>query len=467
MRCRGLALSATLIVVYLVLLAATHTHAKENEVSLKSQTLGKCAATATTPGRWGHLFVSGSQEYIEFFTSEFSALFPCEATEFAFAEPELACSPLIGDYTGKTVLVKRGECSFQQKAEAAAQAGASVMIVENSQEDGLFAMPEGLPQSAAPLESDGTDPSAPKQQAIGDHNTKFRTISSVLVRPRAAALLRHHFKYNPTDKILLESQYTLHPETEKFVSCGECRDGAKNLDQEQTALRKRYIDVTRSGHVTLFNHENPAEEQKLYAFDFFGSFTGVSLPAQEQGLPMEVPEEGNEMACGPIMKPDVVPDSVFLIARGGCPFVEKFNHAIAAGAAAVIIINNNAEMSLPGVTDEQLNPFRISYQPGSVLGAAITFEKAGQHAMKIVRQSASQVIGRFTFTPSKDLISLKSFDQAEETETTLDNLQFSKEHPDSLSHLLQQMNLDDDSIARTIFAHAFPESQVEEQLAEA
>lgn len=112
---------------------------------------------------YGHIYVSGSSERLEFFRSIFGSLIPCEAMPIAFGEGiyEFGCPPAHVEafkldtnmrgfnesaplrelhmfngtvtypshYRGALLVVKRGECSFLAKAAFAQQAGASGLAI--------------------------------------------------------------------------------------------------------------------------------------------------------------------------------------------------------------------------------------------------------------------------------------------------------------------------------------------------
>ena len=86
------------------------------------------------------------------------------------AEPRDACAKLEGRAEGMFVLVERGSCTFAQKAQFAASANASGMIVVNSN-NALLAMPR-------------------------DNSTsKPEILPSVMIRKRAGLLIEHALKH--------------------------------------------------------------------------------------------------------------------------------------------------------------------------------------------------------------------------------------------------------------------------------
>ena len=70
----------------------------------------------------------------DIFTDLYPAYFGAPITtspifgEIAVADPFIACTPLVGNYTGKIVMVLRGNCSSVSKALNAQNAGAVAVI---------------------------------------------------------------------------------------------------------------------------------------------------------------------------------------------------------------------------------------------------------------------------------------------------------------------------------------------------
>ena len=79
----------------------------------------------------GTLALNGKDLKIEYLLAQFGMKAAHETTEIplAMAKPAEACDPLQKDYKGKAVLVRRGTCSFVQKAENVQAAGGVAMIV--------------------------------------------------------------------------------------------------------------------------------------------------------------------------------------------------------------------------------------------------------------------------------------------------------------------------------------------------
>lgn len=162
-----------------------------------------CASTSNylltqenRPARWGHVYITGALESIEFFSSEFSALFPCGEEEIVLAEPRTACQELDNRFAGKILLVERGECTFAQKAQFAAQAQAASIIVVNSN-NALLAMPH----DNSTLTSSGEIPFIP----------------SVMIRKRAGLLLEEALRHGRIFGLIL-GEVSHRSEGERLVS---------------------------------------------------------------------------------------------------------------------------------------------------------------------------------------------------------------------------------------------------------
>ncbi|GBG24371.1 E3 ubiquitin-protein ligase RNF13 [Hondaea fermentalgiana] len=417
---------------------------------------GKCAAPDGKPSRWGHLYVENGLERLEFFTADFSTKFPCAPLAFAEANPVEACSPLEGNVRGKAVLVKRGTCSFQQKAEHVARAGALAMIVENTAKDGLFLMPAGLPRDPNAVKS--TDPEQEDTKEKQREPEYFRDITSVLIRPRSAKLLRLHFDRHPESKVVIEGEFSRRPDDTMHVtleSCGECQRGITGLSlEEENVQRERYLHGGRSGVVTL----RGAANEEVYSFDFFASLMGASMPPpRAEGYPIVVPASGNEMACEPFESNEVPHGAVVLVQRGLCPFVDKLENALHAGASAAIIVNNEGEISLPGVAESQMIPDESGFRSGSLMGSAITFQHAGMHAMHLLQQQEGEgtLRAHFQYTDI-DILAVKLLaENAEEAERHAEMLSFPQHHPGEFGHLIRQLNLQHREAAQDILFPLF------------
>ncbi|KAL6760982.1 peptidase S8/S53 domain-containing protein [Haematococcus lacustris] len=71
--------------------------------------------------------------------------------ELVLADPLLACTPLVGNYTGKVVLAIRGACPFDTKGHRIVASGASAGIVFNSLSSLLLLEGRELANSSIPL----------------------------------------------------------------------------------------------------------------------------------------------------------------------------------------------------------------------------------------------------------------------------------------------------------------------------
>lgn len=98
----------------------------------------KCLPATYEERRWvknlvegGTVAVNGKDDKIEYLLAQFGMKASHENVEIplAMAKPAEACDPLLKDYKGKAVLVRRGTCSFVQKAENVQAAGGVAMIV--------------------------------------------------------------------------------------------------------------------------------------------------------------------------------------------------------------------------------------------------------------------------------------------------------------------------------------------------
>ena len=98
----------------------------------------KCLPASYAERQWlkdmnegGTIALNGMDSNIEYLLAQFGMKASHESVEIplAMAKPAEACDPLQKDYKGKAVLVRRGTCSFVQKAENVQAAGGAAMIV--------------------------------------------------------------------------------------------------------------------------------------------------------------------------------------------------------------------------------------------------------------------------------------------------------------------------------------------------
>lgn len=98
----------------------------------------KCQPATYEERKWvkdmvdgGTISINGKNSQFEYLLAQFGVKSPHESVEIdlVMAKPAEACDPLQKDYKGKAVLVRRGTCSFVQKAENVQAAGGIAMIV--------------------------------------------------------------------------------------------------------------------------------------------------------------------------------------------------------------------------------------------------------------------------------------------------------------------------------------------------
>lgn len=129
----------------------------------------------------------------------------------------LACQPFSGDlsrFEGVAVLVLRGDCTFQQKAENAHAAGAAAVVVYNNiPNDGYFfpaaADTEHLPQTPFFMITmeDGLEWKEAIQQAEGTGETLHLHVPSTHCRASAREALPESYRDNSTDEELREESW--------------------------------------------------------------------------------------------------------------------------------------------------------------------------------------------------------------------------------------------------------------------
>mmetsp|Transcript_22830 Transcript_22830/g.64832 ORF Transcript_22830/g.64832 Transcript_22830/m.64832 type:complete len:451 (+) Transcript_22830:159-1511(+) len=352
---------------------------KKSTVELHT-VVSHCMAEPGKPSSWGHLYVDGSIEPLEFFTSYFSSPFPCEPVELVAADPPEACrEDQEGDLRGKAVLVSRGECSFSQKAQILAQAGAVAMILRNNGNDALFPMPD-------------TDVE-PSPANVHDK------IASVMIRERSGQLLNHHLRVQPRARVHIRGELSHDQIGTKLSACGTCAgsdgeervDAAGDMAHDTSPFKPAHGGTLHvSPHRAALLGKAEVDPERL-SLDYFVGYIGASLPVNTSA-PLVVAPEHNAELCDPL---EGIPTGAVVLAhRGACPFTEKMHNAFEAGAWAVLIDNSDAEIALPGSPDDVLNPFSIRFEVGTIVSSPIIFKAAG-NLLRLKAEAGEPLYVRF------------------------------------------------------------------------
>ena len=270
--------------------------------------------------KYGRVYVPGAVQNFEYVTASFGGPPPlgmlevvlapaphygCNETDFTILEREA--------YSGKLLVVKRGECSFLSKAlMAKVYLNATALLVVNS-EDRLDSPAAGL----------GIDPNVTEKMVepvlafpvISVANTSWAKLAfSAEVASTTAPVTAHivPLKCGPGGicKATVESEKELVPE----VSWGTAR----------------------------FKSEKSKE---VRSFEFLTSNYGGRLPEDHESLPVILgdPLDG----CAPIQSTAATTGRPFVLAlaRGGCRFSTKQQHAQDVGARLTLIFEKESQDS--------------------------------------------------------------------------------------------------------------------------
>lgn len=82
--------------------------------------------------KYGRVLVPGSVQSYEYNEASFGASPPIGPLEAIIGNPELGCEPINVDLTNKIYIIKRGDCTFLQKAANAKAANATALLIVNN-----------------------------------------------------------------------------------------------------------------------------------------------------------------------------------------------------------------------------------------------------------------------------------------------------------------------------------------------
>ena len=215
------------------------------------------------------------------------------------------------------MVVDRGKCSFETKAAWASSAGASTLVVVNT-EEGLFRMPPGM-ESFKP----GMDP-APRIPGI------------MMKADDGAALKKLVARYNSGDssETLEATAVAYKSKDHKQYRVGQCLTRAVEVDADGNAVASggsKLTDVELQGGVLHLSGDGAPEDMEEYLAALFGGPTPKAAAELGAAEPVE--------ACQPLTNGEAVKGKFVVVKRGGCMFAEKSKNVEAAGGFATIVAN--------------------------------------------------------------------------------------------------------------------------------
>ncbi len=294
---------------------------KENVAKLK-ETIATLLIQATVPEEeprlelnerqkliYGKVYLKNSVQSYEYSLASFGKSPPIGPqplvtlpSEFGCEAPQYTDASARGvDYSGKTLLVRRGECTFLAKAQVARALNAAGLLIVNS-EDRLESPSSGL----------GVDRNVTEAMVlplndlflVSTSNTTWAKLRSAVQFSNGAAT---HVSFVPL----------------KCHSGGSCLpviEEEKALQAEVTwgAMRVRAGAEARS-------------------FEFLTSVFGAQLPNEDEQISLALAD--NVEACSPLAPSDKYLGAAVVVHRGGCRFDVKALHVQAAGGRLVVVVD--------------------------------------------------------------------------------------------------------------------------------
>jgi hypothetical protein len=253
---------------------------------------------------WGRIYIDGWPQSIQFFRAHFGIEPPMGKKMFVFAEPRDACTeltnlePITADHV---VLVKRGSCTFGQKALNVRKTLARVMVVINN-EPGLDHLP-------------GPDA----------HDVDLAIVS--IPQPEGQ-LLEAIFDAGPPERGLSAGRLL-----EGYIIPINCEHSGASCApatfEERDAIKK----MVEGG--TLAFHQNSSLPVSELPVEYILAHFGVKAPHTNSSFQVALARPPD--ACSALINGDEVKGKIVLVRRGGCAFVRKAEEVQAAGGAAVVV----------------------------------------------------------------------------------------------------------------------------------
>ncbi|GMI24781.1 hypothetical protein TrCOL_g8039 [Triparma columacea] len=260
---------------------------------------------------YGRLYVDGAVGSFPFMKANFGGDIPLKAFEIVFGGN--GCKE-VNNAAGVMLVVTRGECTYLQKAEAAEESGASILVVVNSDNGDLFSLPAGHDLTPEQLDD-------------------LPVIPTVLVQQSALKMLQMLEDIDPFAKGMLIPQHCT-------------ADGCLPVLRSDRSFLSHFDSSGGLLHVQGLD----GDEVKM---EFVASNFGITVP-DEGELVISEPLD----ACGSVTQTSgsAMKGKAVIVRRGGCSFYEKVLTVQRHGARVAIMVDNEEAGALDrvGVTTEQL-----------------------------------------------------------------------------------------------------------------
>jgi hypothetical protein len=259
---------------------------------------------------WGSIELLGAGKEYEFVKATFGGSLHCEREPIRMSpDPECCSAPDPAVAAGAILVVERGTCSFADKAYFAQKSGAVGVIMINSDQ----AIPR-LP-AAYMLVNEESDPEV--------------TIPMVAVRRSAGDALK---------KILAREDRVVGAlVAKKWTKQGTFLTGPCSVRYNQEFKTE---DKVHYNGIELISADGGTVTAGDVEVEYLRADFGGPLPRYpEHTAELAVAEPAN--GCSGLTNADAMAGKIALVWRGGCPFTAKSANAEAAGAVAVLVVNNS------------------------------------------------------------------------------------------------------------------------------
>lgn len=289
-----------------------------DDVKMDHATDGNAAeeAKARDTRWWGRLYIHGWPQTIQYLRAHFGEAPPLGDHTLVLAEPANACDPHFANAErlaalgGKAiVLAERGNCTFGTKAKHALANGAAALVLINN-EPGNSHVP------------------GPDAHDIG--------LSVSMITQDEGALLTKVLRENEGDGTpLVGAMVPIH--------CSSTSKKVKELCRPATSGERELVETVVVGGTLAIDGDTKTAPGDRH--EFLLSTFGTTPRASGYEVAVASPLQ----ACQELRNGDAVAGKAVLVYRGNCRFIDKVEHAHAAGAAMIIVVNHDHALSRFGV----------------------------------------------------------------------------------------------------------------------
>lgn len=344
------------------------TDANDPNKTLTISNVKSNADMARIEERWGHVEILGSGKEYEFIKALFGGPLSCSPQSMVVADPIDACSNVqLSNLQGKILYTQRGGCTFSDKAWFAQNAGASGVIIGNSDQS-ILRMPEGYHTVSSPEAA-----STPIE------------IPVVMVRSsagRAIEKIARRFGGIVPSVAIVAKRWT----SQGTYLSGSCKSVFQESASKATSKTNQNGDENGIKYLTLSDVEmissdggriHLVADEKGRSFEYLRGRFGGPPPRAPTKLVVADPID----ACTSSQRRKVkmaAESATLIVRRGGCPFTQKAKVAENMGASAIVIVNKPEqplqEMADGGLDEDTVTiyPIMTTYESGEELIAAAT-----------------------------------------------------------------------------------------------